>query len=83
MTIAIKFPRAPLTYSAAAVHEARRHIALIESGETVAQETRGFDEDRAETYALRSKEDAPDYRYMPDPNLGVLVVSDVRSSHLL
>lgn len=79
MTIAIKLPRAPLTYSAAAVHEARRHIALIERGETVAQETRGFDEDRAETYALRSKEDAPDYRYMPDPNLPPLLLTQVRT----
>ena len=45
---------------------------------TVPQETRGFDEHRFETYKLRSKEDAPDYRYMPDPNLGILVLSDVR-----
>jgi len=45
---------------------------------TVPQETRGFDEHRFETFKLRSKEDAPDYRYMPDPNLGILVLSDVR-----
>ncbi|KAJ3551097.1 hypothetical protein NM688_g4936 [Phlebia brevispora] len=49
--------------------EAFRQIELLESGRPVLQETRGFDEDKAETYALRSKEDAPDYRYMPDPNL--------------
>ena len=41
------------------------------------QETRGFDENTFETFRLRSKEDAPDYRYMPDPNLGVLVLSQV------
>lgn len=41
------------------------------------QETRGFNEDSAETYALRSKEDAPDYRYMPDPNLPPLLLDKV------
>lgn len=41
------------------------------------QETRGFDEHRFETYKLRTKEDAPDYRYMPDPNLGVLTLTQV------
>ena len=49
---------------------------------TVAQETRGFDEHRFETYRLRSKEDAPDYRYMPDPNLGTLVLSAVSKRSL-
>ncbi|KAF9268893.1 Glutamyl-tRNA amidotransferase B subunit [Marasmius fiardii PR-910] len=42
----------------------------------VSQETRGFDEHRWETYTIRSKEDAPDYRYMPDPNLGTLVLDE-------
>ncbi|GJE84861.1 glutamyl-tRNA amidotransferase B subunit [Phanerochaete sordida] len=55
-------------------HEINRQIALLEAGEEVVQETRGFDEDRAETFALRSKEDAPDYRYMPDPNLPPLIL---------
>lgn len=41
------------------------------------QETRGFDEQRFETFKLRTKEDAPDYRYMPDPNLGVLTLTQV------
>ena len=58
-------------------HEINRQIALLEAGEEVVQETRGFDEDRAETYALRSKEDAPDYRYMPDPNLPPLLLDQV------
>ncbi|TFK72027.1 Glutamyl-tRNA amidotransferase subunit B, mitochondrial [Pluteus cervinus] len=44
----------------------------------VKQETRGFDEHQFETYSLRAKEEAPDYRYMPDPNLGVLVLSESR-----
>ncbi|KAH7919539.1 Glutamyl-tRNA amidotransferase B subunit [Leucogyrophana mollusca] len=55
--------------------EVFRHIELLESGVPVPQETRGFDEDRAETFKLRSKEDAPDYRYMPDPNLPPLLLT--------
>lgn len=43
----------------------------------VPQETRGFNSETWKTFKLRSKEDAPDYRYMPDPNLGVLVLSEV------
>jgi aspartyl-tRNA(Asn)/glutamyl-tRNA(Gln) amidotransferase subunit B len=57
--------------------EAFRHIKLLTSGQEVKQETRGFDEDRAETYSLRSKEDAPDYRYMPDPNIPPLLLTEV------
>src|SRR5579872_633672 len=49
--------------------EARRQIALIEDGGTVAQETRLFDPDRGETRAMRSKEFDYDYRYFPDPDL--------------
>lgn len=60
-----------------AASEVLRQIQVLESGAKVAQETRGFDEDRAETYSLRSKEDAPDYRYMPDPNLPPLLLKDV------
>ncbi|KAH9948793.1 Glutamyl-tRNA amidotransferase B subunit [Amylocystis lapponica] len=60
----------------AIMSEVRRHISLLEQGAPVPQETRGFDEDRAETYSLRSKEDAPDYRYMPDPNLPPLLLDD-------
>jgi aspartyl-tRNA(Asn)/glutamyl-tRNA(Gln) amidotransferase subunit B len=59
-----------------------RQIALLECGGAVAQETRGFDEARAETVRLRSKEDAPDYRYMPDPNLPPLLLPDVRRARL-
>jgi hypothetical protein len=63
-------------------HEIIRQKAIIESSTDpdnakVPQETRGFDEHRFETYKLRSKEDATDYRYMPDPNLGTLVLSEV------
>jgi len=53
----------------AIAYEARRQVALIEAGGAVEQETRLFDPDRGETRALRSKEDAHDYRYFPDPDL--------------
>ena len=49
--------------------EARRQVELIESGGKVAQETRLFDPDKGVTRTLRSKEDAHDYRYFPDPDL--------------
>lgn len=49
--------------------ETQRQIALIESGEKVVQETRRWDEDKAVSYTMRSKEDAKDYRYFPDPDL--------------
>ncbi|KAF8437251.1 Glutamyl-tRNA amidotransferase B subunit [Boletus edulis BED1] len=57
--------------------EVFRHIDLLERGQTVPQETRGFDEVKAETFKLRSKEDSPDYRYIPDPNLPPLLLSPV------
>ena len=50
-------------------YEARRQVELIESGGKVAQETRLFDPDKGVTRTLRSKEDAHDYRYFPDPDL--------------
>ena len=56
--------------------EARRQIELIEDGGTVVQETRLFDPDRGETRPMRSKEDAQDYRYFPDPDLPPLVIDD-------
>jgi len=49
--------------------EARRQVALIEEGGAVVQETRLFDADRGQTRAMRSKEEAHDYRYFPDPDL--------------
>ena len=50
-------------------HEARRQVQVIEGGGTIVQETRLYDPDRQETRSLRSKEDAHDYRYFPDPDL--------------
>jgi aspartyl-tRNA(Asn)/glutamyl-tRNA(Gln) amidotransferase subunit B len=55
-------------------YEAARQIALIESGKRVAQETRRWDEASGKTYSLRSKEEAHDYRYFPEPDLPPLVV---------
>ena len=55
-------------------HEVRRQIALIEDGGTVVQETRLWDPDRNETRSMRSKEDAQDYRYFPDPDLPPLAI---------
>jgi aspartyl-tRNA(Asn)/glutamyl-tRNA(Gln) amidotransferase subunit B len=54
-------------------YEARRQIALIESGEKVRQETRHWDENDGRTHTLRSKEDADDYRYFLEPDLVPLV----------
>jgi aspartyl-tRNA(Asn)/glutamyl-tRNA(Gln) amidotransferase subunit B len=50
-------------------HEARRQIEIIEDGGTIEQETRLFDPDKGETRSMRSKEQAHDYRYFPDPDL--------------
>jgi aspartyl-tRNA(Asn)/glutamyl-tRNA(Gln) amidotransferase subunit B len=56
--------------------EVRRQIELIEDGGRVVQETRLYDPDRDETRSMRSKEDAHDYRYFPDPDLPPLLVDD-------
>jgi aspartyl-tRNA(Asn)/glutamyl-tRNA(Gln) amidotransferase subunit B len=55
-------------------HEVRRQLELIAEGGRVVQETRLYDPDRDETRSMRSKEDAHDYRYFPDPDLPPLVV---------
>ncbi|MEI8302560.1 MAG: Asp-tRNA(Asn)/Glu-tRNA(Gln) amidotransferase subunit GatB [Burkholderiales bacterium] len=55
--------------------EVRRQIELIEDGGKVVQETRLYDPDRDETRSMRSKEDAQDYRYFPDPDLPPLVIA--------
>lgn len=55
--------------------EVRRQIELIEDGGKVVQETRLYDPDKDETRSMRSKEDAMDYRYFPDPDLLPLVIS--------
>ncbi|MEO0549840.1 MAG: Asp-tRNA(Asn)/Glu-tRNA(Gln) amidotransferase subunit GatB [Pseudomonadota bacterium] len=61
---------------AAIEYEARRQIEIVEAGGAVDQETRLFDPDKGETRSMRSKEDAHDYRYFPDPDLLPLVIDD-------
>jgi aspartyl-tRNA(Asn)/glutamyl-tRNA(Gln) amidotransferase subunit B len=56
-------------------HEARRQIDILEEGGTIVQETRLFDAGRGETRSMRSKEEAHDYRYFPDPDLLPLELS--------
>jgi len=54
--------------------EARRQIEILKAGGSIAQETRLYDPDKGETRSMRSKEDAQDYRYFPDPDLLPLVI---------
>lgn len=60
----------------AIAYEARRQVEVIESGGAIQQETRLFDPERGVTRSMRSKEDAHDYRYFPDPDLPPLVFDD-------
>ena len=59
----------------AILYEVERQIDVLESGGTIVQETRLYDADRDETRSMRSKEDAHDYRYFPDPDLPPLVIT--------
>ena len=59
-------------------YEVARQIELIEDGGKVVQQTRLFDPDSGETRAMRSKEDAHDYRYFPDPDLLPVIISDAQ-----
>jgi aspartyl-tRNA(Asn)/glutamyl-tRNA(Gln) amidotransferase subunit B len=58
----------------AAEHEIRRQIEVLENGDQVKQETRSWDEKEKKTFCMRSKEDAYDYRYFPDPDLPILII---------
>jgi aspartyl-tRNA(Asn)/glutamyl-tRNA(Gln) amidotransferase subunit B len=57
--------------------EFERHTELLEKGEKVVQETRGWDENKEETFSQRAKEDSHDYRYFPDPDLPKLFISEI------
>jgi len=61
---------------AAIEHEANRQVDVLEAGGSIVQETRLWDPDKAETRSLRSKEEAHDYRYFPDPDLLPVELSD-------
>jgi len=66
----IRFLREAIDY------EARRQIEIVENGGTIAQETRLFDSDKGVTRSMRSKEEAHDYRYFPDPDLLPLTLTE-------
>lgn len=60
----------------AAEYEFRRQVELVEKGERIVQETRGWSDDKGVTTSQRSKEDAQDYRYMPDADIPPIILSD-------
>ncbi len=61
----------------AILYEAERQSALLELGETILQETRGWDENTGKTFSQRRKEASHDYRYFPDPDLPKLVLKEI------
>ncbi|MEO8637450.1 MAG: Asp-tRNA(Asn)/Glu-tRNA(Gln) amidotransferase subunit GatB [Candidatus Taylorbacteria bacterium] len=65
------------TVEKAIEYEVARHIELLEKGEKVIQETRGWDENKEATFSQRAKEDSHDYRYFPDPDLPKLMLSEI------
>ncbi len=64
-------------------YEYKRQIELIESGDFVVQETRRYDQSNGKTFAMRTKEDADDYRYFPDPDLAPIVTSDEKLDSII
>lgn len=63
-------------------YEVERQIEVLEDGGEVVQETRGWNDDKQETFSQRSKENADDYRYMPDPDIPPVVISEERISRV-
>ncbi|PIQ78189.1 Asp-tRNA(Asn)/Glu-tRNA(Gln) amidotransferase GatCAB subunit B [Candidatus Peregrinibacteria bacterium CG11_big_fil_rev_8_21_14_0_20_46_8] len=66
----------------ALAYEIKRQTEILESGGTIVQETRGWDPDKQVTVSQRSKEEANDYRYFPEPDLPPLVVTEKEVAHL-
>ena len=66
----------------AVAYEIKRQIDVLEAGQTVQQETLGFNEVKKQTFSQRSKEDAQDYRYMPDPDLPPVVITAAQIAEL-
>lgn len=61
----------------AITYEVKRHVDILEHGDAVVQETRGWDEDKQKTFSQRVKEESHDYRYYPDPDLPKLFLRDI------
>lgn len=73
------------SFSAAAraiEYEASRQISIIESGGEVAQETRRWDDQKRMSFVMRTKENAQDYRYFPEPDLGTIEISEEKCNEL-